>query len=503
MPMSRRVVARRRHPSHGRLHRLHRPAVTGVTNPTLSPAMVERLFWRAGFGATAGDRAAWTGKKVTALVDHLLAAPETLIGPPPQNNGSPLDPTSNDTDLVLDWVDRMVRTTNPFVERLTFFLHRHFANARDGGPSQQMLMRQIAMFRRYATSPAASFRTLLREVTIDPSMLRYLTGEQNAPPDSNENYAREVMELFTLGILDDTGALNYTQGDIGHLAKAFTGWQIDESNPDAPVAYFTRSRWSNGPKRPFGYTQNYQAYPLGDPTYQASRDACEIVLQRPVRIDGEPDNRHRKPYVTHARFFLRKLWHEFIVAEPDPATLQDLVNSYLAPGPGGTPGLLLRPVLRKILSNPLIFESLSEPNMVKPPIVYVVGVMRSLGVGVVDDTASQYLDAMGQTPYNPPNVSGWEGGVSWLNTNTVLSRFSLAGDLMRGAAAPQDQAGETGRSAVTRALAAVANPWLANASLGVLYDYAGRASSSSSSDRIERQRLLRSLALCGPDGQVM
>jgi uncharacterized protein (DUF1800 family) len=488
-----------------RRRRLHRPANVGITSKILTDQMVERLFWRAGFGPTTADRQRWKGKKVDALAEWFLSTSPTMAGPPPSRDGKPLDPTTEDVDLVLEWVDRMVRTTNPFVERLTFFFHRHFANGRDGGPSAQMLMRQMALFRSYADfakRPAASFRDLVREVTVDPSMLRYLTGEDNVAGHSNENYAREVMELFCLGVVDERGRKTYDENDVKHLARAFTGWQIDESDPDRPVSRFSRSRWSNGLKQPFGLSNNYQAYAVGDPQYQPERDAVEIVLARPPRR-GDRADVGRKPYETHARFFLRKLWHEFIVSEPDEPTLRKLVAAYLTPA-GGRPGLRLKPVLKLILTHPLIFESIDEPNMVKPPVVYVVGLMRAFGARVRDDLAHNALNEMGQLPYNPPNVSGWEGGSSWLNTNTVISRFAFAGQLMADpAVAPRDRSGETAPAAVARALAEIGRPWIAKGTRAVIDDYASRAPSGLPNHRVQRQKMIRALAAAGPDHQVM
>jgi uncharacterized protein (DUF1800 family) len=460
----------------------------------MSTAMVDRLFWRAGFGPTAANRHAWKGHQVVKLVDWLLTHRPALHGPAPTRDGHALDPGSDETDLALEWIDRMVRSDNPFVERMTFFWHRHFANGPEGGPSNAMLRRQIAMFRAYSTfasRPHASFRDLVRDVTVDPSMLVYLTGTDNVRGNSNENYAREVMELFCLGITDRTGHRNYTEYDIHQLAKSFTGWQVDTSNPDAPTSFFTRNRWYDGPKDPFGVQHNYQAFRRGDPMYDVANDPVELVLRRPGG----------KAYDAHARFLLRKLWGEFVVGSPPAASMDDLVRVYLARS-GTRPGLQLKPVLRRILTDSRLFSSLSEPNMVKPPVVYAVGLMRATGAHIVDDTPARFLDAMGQLPYHPPNVSGWEGGLAWLNTNTVLSRFEFAGEMI-DQHPPADKAGETASQALSRGLSTTGNPWMAAGTRRLIADYALRAPSGSSALRIERQRMIRALALAGPDGQVM
>ena len=458
-----------------RRHRLKLPPATGsakVDVSSMSPAMVDRLFWRAGFGPTAADRAAWTGKPVADAVAWLLTTPAGVSGSPGTRDGKALDPTGDDTDLVLTWIDRMVRCTNPFVERMSFFWHRHFANSRDAVSPPQLLLKQNDLFRKYAdfaAKPDASFRDLAYDVTVDPSMLRFLTGEYNVKGAPNENYARELMELFGLGILDAAGKKNYAEEDVKQLAKALSGWQIDDKDPDKASSYFTPDRWYNGPKIVFGKFGNYK-----------QNDAVDLVLA----------------HAAHAPFLLTKLWGEFIATPPDSATLGKLVSAYTSGG------LKLKPVLEQILAHPDLYAGLDEPGMIKPPVVYVVGVMRTLGAQVTDTTATDHLDAMGQVPYFPPTVAGWEGGLSWLNTNTALARFGFAATLVADMTI-DDVAGETPAAAYDRAYAAVGQPWLATATQAAIRDYAGRAGSGTSKLRKERQLMLRALMLAGPDAQVM
>jgi uncharacterized protein (DUF1800 family) len=439
---------------------------------SMSPAMVDRLFWRAGFGPTAEDRQRWAGKPVADAVTWLLDTPAGQSGAPGTRDGNGLNPTGDDTDLVLSWVDRMVRATNPLVERLTFFWHRHWANSRASVSPPQLLLRQNDLFRRYADFSAnrgATFRDLAYEVTVDPSMLRFLTGESNVRGAPNENYARELMELFGLGVVDLQGAANYSENDVKQLAKALSGWQVDDSNPDAPRAYFTPSRWYNGPKSVFGKLGNYK-----------DRDAVDLVLG----------------HGAHAAFLMSKLWAEFISAPLDEGTRAQLVDTYVRNG------LQLRPVVERILNDAKLFASLDEPDMVKPPVVYVVGAMRALGAGVTDTDASDRLDDMGQLPYFPPTVAGWEGGLSWLNTNTALARFAFVSSLV-GRMTFDDVRTELPADAVARAHAAVGAPWLADGTRAALKDYATRAASATPTARRERQLVLRTLILAGPDAQVM
>jgi Protein of unknown function (DUF1800) len=463
--------------SSARQHRLHRPAgqKTGgriTVDTPMSPAMVDRLFWRAGFGPTEADRAQWTGNTVGAAVDWLLNTPAAYSGSPGTDMGAPLDPTGNDDDLVLSWVDQMNRAINPFVERMTFFWHRHWANSRESVSPPQLLMTQTKLFRKYAdfaNNPKATFQDLAYAVTIDPSMLRYLTGELNVRGAPNENYARELMELFTLGVTDAAGKPNYSQTDVEQLAKALSGWQINDNDPNNVHAYFTQSRWYDGPKLVFGQFANL-----------TTAEAVSLVLSRPA----------------HPAFIVNALWSEFIVPPPSAATLKSLTHLYTS---GGT---RLKPVLQAILTNPALFESLNEPDMVKPPVVYVVGAMRAMGLQVTDTTASDNLDAMGQLPYFPPTVAGWEGGLSWLNTDTALARFGFLSELLQQAKIT-DVPGETPAGAYARAYAAVGSPWLAAGTQKVIKGYAAAAQSSTPERRINRQITLRALILAGPDAQVM
>lgn len=472
----------------GRKHRLRVPPAPGkggtapIEVTSMSPAMVQRLFWRAGFGPTPADMAAWTGKPLAEAVEYLLSTgPQQFTGTAATkgdgNNGSaaiPLDPFGDDDDLVANWVDRMIRGTNPLIERLIFFWHRHWANSRAEVSPPQLLSVQQRTFERYSDfsgeGAGRTFVDMAQEISVDPSMLRYLTGESNFKGAPNENYARELMELFGLGILNASGQPNYTEEDVKQLSKALSGWQINDADPNNPSSFFTESRWYNGPKAALGGFGNWK-----------TPDAVAQVLSQPA----------------HARFIVLKIWHEFIVGDPDQATIDALTKVYL------DNNKQLKPLLKAILTSPALFASLDEPNMIKPPVVYVVGAFRALGLGITPKTyplLSGYLGSMGQVPWFPPTVAGWEGGLSWLNTNTALARFDFAAALC-GAQPIEDIVGETAQAAFARAYAAVGSPWLAPGTQQSLTDFA--ASASFKNNRKARQIALRALMLAGPDGQVM
>ena len=439
----------------------------------MTAAMVDRLFWRAGYGPSAQDRAAWTGKRVGAAVNWLLTTPPTLVGTPPSNNGQPLSPATSDNDLVLDWLDRMVRSDNPLVERLTFFWHRHFATSR-ADVSPAMIINHVNLLRSYAdvaNNATSDFRSLAQAVSIDPAMLRSLTGEANQKGRPNENYARELMELFCLGVTNAQGQPNYSEGDVQELARALSGWRINTTDPANPVAFFTSTRWDGGTKTILGRVGAFD-----------TTQAVDVVLSHP----------------NHAPHLMRKLWGEFIQSPPDDASLNDLAATYVRRG------FRIRPVLRKILTHRALYESIAEPNMIKAPAVFVPGVMRAMGVYVTSSAPRSRMQTMGQEPYFPPDVSGWEYGPAWLDSNTAVARFRLVADLTAGQPIDQtDIASETPQQAYDRAFVAVGQPWLSPGTGARVAEYAARTPGTSVGQRRTRQRVLRSLILGGPDGQVM
>ena len=334
------------------------------------------------------------------------------------------------------------------------------------------MARQNDLFRRYAdlgANPNADFRNLAYEVGEDPAMLRYLNGESNRRGRPNENYARELMELFCLGVTDAAGNPNYTETDVRELARALSGWTINTTDPNNPRGVFNTSRFDAGVKSFLGSSGSF-----------GSRQAVDIVLAHPA----------------HASYIVRKLWSEFVVGPPDDATLADLIATYTGSG------LRLKPLLRKILMHPQLYDSPSEPTLIKPPIVYLAGGFRQVGLNVVNTGPYSRLNEMGQVPFFPPNVSGWEYGAAFLTTNAVLNRWGFGSDLV-GRLNPPDVVGETPQAAFDRAYATAGRPWLSAATVAAMLDYATRAPANNSSARTARQRVLLAMALAGPDTHVM
>ena len=302
----------------------------------------------------------------------------------------------------------------------------------------------------------------------------------------NENYAREFMELFCLGPNAPDGTPNYSQTDVQTLAKAFTGWKLVNGTIQLVAGSFDTTA-----KALFGNSIN----PATQGNEGSVRAAIDAVLTHP----------------SHAQFLIRKLWAEFIAAPIPADTLAALSAEY------GANGYRLKPLLRAILTHPLIFESLDEPNLVKPPVIYMVGVLRSLGAPMKGPAIPGALTNMQQQPYRPPNVSGWEGGFSWLNTNTVQARFDAVvraqflshastgnqSVVYPGRTPVADSAGETADEAYARAHRDASAPWLSPATQAELRRYAATLPADTAARRRQRYYTLQALMLGGPDGQVM
>jgi uncharacterized protein (DUF1800 family) len=326
--------------------------------------------------------------------------------------------------------------------------------------------------RRYsdlAANPTASFRDLAVEMTTqDAAISLYLTGNLNVKGHPNENYAREFMELFTLGVTDASGNPNYSQADVEELARAFTGYTVPY-NPNGETVTFDPRQFDAGVKTILGQTGAFDA--LG---------AVDIVLSQP----------------SHAPFIVRKLWGEFIPVPIPGDALASLAATYLSSG------LRLAPLLRGILNHPLIFDSLDEPTMIKPPVVYTIGVLRALGVPIRGQQVQPMFD-MGQQPYHPPNVAGWPGGLAWMTTGSARARFELVVQCLGNLPAVADVPGETAQAAYDRAYSVAGSPWLSGVAASALSAYASQAPTATSAQRRERQYALMALMLGGPDGQVM
>jgi uncharacterized protein (DUF1800 family) len=427
-------------------------------------AHVRRAFWRAGFGATPREARHWARRGKAATIRWLLnggpsPAPRMKA---PRVDGHRLDPENEWGHDVLWWLDRMIRSRHPLQEKLTLFWHDHFATAEQDTP---LMLAQNRTFRRHALG---RFPALLAAVTRDPAMLLFLSLANSDKEAPNENYARELMELFTLGH-------GYTERDIRQAARALTGFRADWHDDGSVRTSYDREWHDAGVKRV-----------LGKVGHLDWKDVLDLCVRHPA----------------HAPFMVGKLW-DFFVGSPLPrSTRARLMRVYRGSG------LRIKPVVGAILAHPALYRNLDAPTMVKSPVVYVAGCLRTAGQGIERDSWTWMLQAMGQYPFQPPSVAGWDWGTAWLSSNSMRVRFEFANYMLDTPRAGVED-GDTPNSlppkrAVARARRAVGDPWTSASTDRALMRIARRVLADEDFD--ERgdmcQRVLRHLLISGPDGQV-
>ncbi|MGZ4431318.1 MAG: DUF1800 domain-containing protein [Gaiellales bacterium] len=454
-------------------------------------AHFKRLLWRAGFGGRKGQIDHYQALGLSGAIEELLT-PFTvgvMPGTAPTDNGAPIDPLNHWGHDCLWWLDRMVRSRNQLVERMTLDLHDHFATSNAGVGNTRHMLRQNRLLRRYALG---SFGRLLTEITYDPAMLLWLNGADNNRWAPNENYAREVMELFCLGNDPELESLTfgmwrasrmYTQTDVHEAARALTGWRYDWNRAqNGTIAQRENPAWydpgyhDTGTKTIFGQTGRW-----------GWQGVVDLVLHHP----------------NHAPYLAYKLWTYFNATPPTRTAMTMMVRNYRQSG------FELRPLLRVILRHPSLYANLAAPDMVKPPIVFVAGGLRATGRHITTNAWSWILDGMGQVPFYPPNVSGWKQGPAFLNTNTARAYWTAADYLLTGTVA--DPGPQTPAAAFGTAAVATAQPWISPHTRAALMTYSETLAASHQNpstgqldthNRQERQKVLRTLMMAGPDGLV-
>jgi uncharacterized protein (DUF1800 family) len=437
-------------------------------------AQAQRLLWRAGFGPKPGEAEALAAMGLQAAVRSLTrpAGAATLVGAPVTlPNGTPFAPLDAWGHDHLWFLDRMVRSDQPLVERLTLIFHDWFANNANDVGSREMMLAQNELLRSHALG---SFTDLVRDVSVDPAMLVFLSGISNRRNAINENYGRELMELFTLGA--DRGA--YTETDVRELARALSGWTADWDDSLGYVNFhFVSTRFDSGSKTLWAGTTYART---GAFDY---RDVTSLVLDNPW----------------HRSFFVLKLWSYFVPSPPSAATQAALEAIY------ADSGRSIGQVVEAILMHPDVY--LGAP-LVKPPAVYNAGLLRASGQTITSEAWVWLGDMAGQMLFYPPNVSGWNDR-AWLDTSSLYGRWYLANEVLRVAertAANYSGSTETGAQAVAAAVAHVGSPVLSAGTTATLQAFADLPApvgeTNAAGYRALRQNALRMLVATSPDYQV-
>lgn len=348
--------------------------------------LAAHLYRRAGFGASLDFIDAAVDAGPSAAIGAIVDAEEPSEFSADMARLAEANlATGNAQNLAAWWLYRMMATPAPLRERMTLFWHGHFATSAEKVGDARLMYRQNNLLREQALG---DFSILLQEISRDPAMLIYLDSDSNRKSHPNENYAREIMELFALG------EGQYSEQDIRELARCFTGWEIRRGK-----FRFNRYQHDTGEKSILGKTGTF-----------GGEEGVEIVLAQRAA----------------PRFLASKLIREFICDEPAPSPpLIEPLAQILRES-----NLQLEPVVRSILSSNLFFSARSVGRKVRSPVDLAVGLLRSLDATTNTYLVAESLRKVGQGLFYPPNVKGWDGGRTWINSSTLLGRANLMRDLL-------------------------------------------------------------------------
>ncbi len=290
------------------------------------------------------------------------------------------------------WYREMLDTASPLTEHMTLFWHNHFVSSQQKVKSPQWMYRQNVLLRQYALG---NFGALLHAVAKDPAMLVYLDNASNRRGQPNENFAREVMELFTLGMG------NYSERDVREAARAFTGWSLDKDSGDFR---FYPGAHDKDDKTVLGRTGNFD----GDAV-------LDILLAQPQT----------------AEFIVDKLWREFISSTPDPLTVKRWAKLFR------DGNYEIAPLLRAMFTSDAFYVPANRATLIKSPVELMVGTLRQFSITHVDTRLLVLAGRqLGQDIFAPPNVKGWPGGEDWINSSTLLARKQVLERVFRAEEMP-------------------------------------------------------------------
>ncbi len=370
------------------------PNASSGTTALESPTHVGHLLRRAGFGAAPGDLEVYNRLGITGAADRLLNfqnIPNTTLD-------QKLADANFDFSTIQDqqrwWLTRMVYSAHPLEEKMTLFWSGLLTSSyrKVGGKQGFPLIQQQNDFLR--KNAFGRFDDLLSGITIDPAMLIWLDGLNSRKGMPNENFAREEMELFSMGIG------NYTQQDIEQSARALTGWTIDRQTLKA---VFRPQFHDNGTKTFLGQTGTFDY-----------KDIARIICANPAT----------------PKFLARRMWRFFAYENPSDADLQPLINAYNSSNHN------IGAMMRALLTSPAFYSTQAYRARIKSPVEFLVGAFRNLGLNGLEQANRGVLGAlvvMGQELFDPPNVAGWPGdqaSAGWINTGAWMTRVNLVNSLV-------------------------------------------------------------------------
>ena len=382
--------------------------------------LIAHLLRRAGFGATPMEMDRFSGMEYDEIVDHLLnfEVPDHI----PQDFISRFHKDQSDLRLAegarAHWVYRMVMTETPLREKMCLFWHRIFATAGTKLIQNRVVVNQINMFREKGIE---RFDDLLLALSKDPAMIMWLDNQDNHGTSINENYGREILELFSMGVG------NYSEDDIKETARAFTGWSV--VNPE-----YMSIKMRNNTVRPYGYISWQYKY---DP--EDHDDGEKTILGETGNWNGEDAVRIICEHKATAEYIARHLYHFYVADEVpvpqwphesprDPKAIQAMVDSYFRSEHS------IKAMLETMFKSEFFKNQSVRYARIKSPAEMVVGTMRLAGPIQLPSDETYYAQAvcsnMGQALLGPPSVEGWQGGNEWINTGTYVERINFASKIL-------------------------------------------------------------------------
>jgi uncharacterized protein (DUF1800 family) len=387
---------------------------------------ISHLLRRAGFGVSREEHDRYQAMGLQATLDEVLnyqgiddSVAEDLAAT------FTIDSTTRGLPQVW-WLTRMANTKRPLQEKMTFFWHGLLTSQISEVRDPVAMVTQNEFLRANAM---ARFPDILKGIARDPAMMTYLDIDGSRRQAPNENYARELMELFALGVG------NYTEADVREAARAFTGWNVPRQRTDGPAfllqePVFRPGAYDNGTKTFLGQTGAFEP-----------DDIVDIIVKQPAS----------------ARYIVGRLFSFFVWPDPTDADLQPFLDVYEASD------MRIGAVVEAMLRSDVFYSPKAYRAIVKSPVEYAVGALKALGL---EETITQLfpqgqrnqgggqLTAMGQTLFEPPNVAGWPGGTAWLNSATIFARLNFINAVTGGtaSAAPQGRPGQQpqGQNAAAR-----------------------------------------------------
>lgn len=347
------------------------------------------LLRRTEFVARPARVSQLAGLSLSAAVDNILDfTPNGSVAPPAYLLSDDRVHGFEQYRVAYDWwMDTMVAVPRPFQEKMTLFWHGHFTSSlNDGVGRVDHMMAQNQLYRSLALG---SYRDLVQRMSIEPAMLLYLSNSNNFAGAPNQNFARELLELFTLGVG------NYTENDIDACCRAWTGYNYDYTNS---VYQYNAGAHDDGLKTIFGMTRNWNGPQIIDELL-INNGALRLVA---------------------ARFISKKLWEFLAYPNPSNNIVSALADVFVQNS------LQLKPLLRALLNRPEFYSAQAKAGLMRTPTEFAVATLSHSGLKSADLGMVYLGDSMGHALLNPPTVAGWKNNETWLNTSSVSGRGSLA-----------------------------------------------------------------------------